>query len=60
MNHKFVKSNQISENSDLSSHNLEAGVEEEVLVHGEEVEEDVVLRAHAEGLPDGVHVGPDY
>ena len=41
---------------EMNSRNLESCVEEEVLVDGEEVEEDVVLRAHPERLPDGVHV----
>ena len=31
-----------------------------MLVDGEEVEEDVVLRAHPERLPDGVHVRPGH
>ena len=43
----------------VHSLNLESCVEEEVLVDGEEVEEDVVLRADPERLPDGVHVSPD-
>ena len=43
----------------VHSLNLESGVEDEVLVDGEEVEEDVVLRTYPERLPDGVHVSPD-
>lgn len=43
----------------LFSHALELGVEPQVFLHAELVKEHIVLRTHAQVLPDALHIRTD-